>query len=73
LTATHLYQITSPHFCAGIIRVNGVVAKAAPILSYMTGWPIGKVKRYCAQKGWGLVWLPGKERWGAIEDWMNRP
>jgi hypothetical protein len=54
---THLYQITAPHFCAGFIRVNGVVAVAAPILSYMKGWPIGKVKRYCAQKEWGLEWI----------------
>lgn len=57
VTDMHLYQITSSHFCAGIVRVNGVVKIAAPIVKYMTGWPIGKVRRYCEQKGWGLEWV----------------
>ena len=54
---THLYQITAPHFCAGFIRVNGVVGVAAPIIKYMVGWPIGKVRRYCEMKGWRLEWV----------------
>ena len=51
---THLYQITAPYFCAGIITTEKVVRAAAPIVKYMVGWPMGKVERYCEQKGWSL-------------------
>lgn len=39
--------ITAPHFCAGIAD-----GRAAPILHYMQGWTLKKIKAYCAEKGW---------------------
>lgn len=47
-----LYQITAPHFCAGIIVENNVIIKAAPILRWMTDKDIGFIKEYCKKKKW---------------------
>ena len=51
-----LIRITAPHFVAGAITEVGIgndyVAKAAPIIRYMKGWPVYKVKAYCAKKRW---------------------
>jgi hypothetical protein len=53
-TAEVLVQITAPHFVAGLIQRDGVVTKAAPIIKYMTGWRIEKVRTYCAGKSWSV-------------------
>jgi hypothetical protein len=42
-----LIRITAPHFVAGIIRGD-----AAPILHYMRGWSVARIRAYCAWKGW---------------------
>lgn len=44
-----LLRITAPHFCAGIAD-----ARYAPILAYMRGWTAGRIRGYCAKKGWRL-------------------
>lgn len=49
-----LYQITAPHFCAGIV-LEGSVTRAAPILAYMRGWGLNKVQAYCQKKGWRVI------------------
>lgn len=51
-----LYQVTAPHFCAGIVLSNsGFVTEAAPILK----WTIGKSENYLAdyfkRKGWKVA------------------
>ena len=46
-------QIVSNYFAVGIsISRKGVIEDAAPIISYMKGWSIEKVKHYCIRKGW---------------------
>lgn len=47
-----LIQITSNHFCAGIVALNGRVIVMAPILHYMKDWNGAQVKTYCDKKGW---------------------
>ena len=38
-----MIRITSPHFCAGIAD-----GRSAPILAYMKGWTVRRIKAYCA-------------------------
>lgn len=52
-----LLQITSAHFCAGLV-MGDTVTEAAPILRYMIGWPSRRVIRYCAHKGWTMEMVP---------------
>lgn len=47
-----VYRIVAPHLCAGLVVVNGIVTEAAPILKYMRGWQITRVRGYCNHKGW---------------------
>lgn len=48
-----LYQITAPHFCAGLeVAPGGVVYNAAPILRWTIGKQYSYVSRYCQQRGW---------------------
>ena len=45
----------APHLVAGAVVVVGNKIKGtAPVISYMGGWPVGKVKVYCEKKGWKL-------------------
>jgi len=49
-----MVRITAPHFCAGL-----VIGKcAAPIIRYMRDWPIERVRRYCAARGWRIEVVP---------------
>lgn len=60
-----LYQVDAPPmirgriagrpFCAGMIVVDGVVRRTAPILSWARGRSIGEMQRICKQNGWHLV------------------
>lgn len=47
-----LWQISAPHFCAGLIVVGDKVKDAAPILKWSIGkdWPW--VRDYCKSKKW---------------------
>lgn len=49
-----LYQITAPHFCAGITTHKDRVDNGAPIVRYMDGWPLSRVEEYCRKKDWQL-------------------
>jgi hypothetical protein len=49
---TQLYQVTAPHFCAGIIVADGFIIKAAPILLWTRGRPFSSFADYCAKKSW---------------------
>lgn len=42
-----MIRITAPHFCAAIVD-----GRAAPILRFMKGWSVGRIKSYCWHKGW---------------------
>jgi hypothetical protein len=51
-----LLWINAPHFCAGGEVVDGIVRGCvAPIISYMRGWHIDRVRAYCRRKRWD--WL----------------
>ena len=50
-------QIRASHFTAGFTYDHGGVAVAAPIISYMVGWPIKRVDDYCRSKKWRLLKL----------------
>ena len=43
-----MLRISAPHFVAGIVRGGDV----APILRYMKGWTLTRIKAYCDAKGW---------------------
>lgn len=47
-----LWQITAPHFCAGLVVTAGKVARAAPILAWAMGREWRKVRAYAQRKGW---------------------
>jgi hypothetical protein len=47
-----IWQITAPHFTAGIIVVGDTVADAAPILRWAIGKPWEKVREHCIAKSW---------------------
>lgn len=54
-------QIKSSYFTAGLIIQNGFVTHAAPIIKYMRGWEIFRVKSYCIRKNWEIEFLDEKE------------
>jgi len=43
-----LIQITSKHFCAGVL----LHVEAAPIIGYMRRWTLREIVVYCERKGW---------------------
>ena len=64
-----VFRIEAPHFVAGIVvwgsayLKNGEMVschRAAPIVSYMDTWSLGKIKRYCIQKGWKYRYWRGE-------------
>jgi len=44
-----LVRIVSPYFVAGYDTASGVIA---PIIKYMKGWTVTKIKDYCKRKKW---------------------
>jgi len=50
-----LFQITAPHFCAGLISNARRVTKAAPILRWAVGKPMMQITQYCRSKKWNIV------------------
>ncbi|WP_316227725.1 hypothetical protein [Bradyrhizobium sp. SZCCHNR3015] len=59
--ATGLLWINALHFCAGADVSGGIVIGAiAPIISYMRGWEIERVRSYCLAKRWEL-WEVGAD------------
>lgn len=47
-----LWQLTAPHFCAGLEVRHGRVTLAAPILQWTVGRLWGEVRAYARRKGW---------------------
>lgn len=50
-----LLRIEAPHFVAGLEADRRIVTMAAPIVSYMHGWPVRRVLSYCKRKKWTVV------------------
>lgn len=58
--ATRMLTVDAPHFNAGLeLRCTEhggpVVVAAAPIVRYMFGWGEGRVRSYCAGRGWTVM------------------
>jgi hypothetical protein len=49
-----LWAIEGPHFSCGLEVYEGIVSRPAPIVGYMAGWPLERVRRYCARRRWSL-------------------
>lgn len=49
-----LWQITAPHFCAGLNELDGRVNDAAPIISWTIGRDVEWLCSYCRKKGWTM-------------------
>lgn len=47
-------QVTSSHFCAGVVVKDGIITKAAPILKWAKNKEFTDFSHYCASKGWVL-------------------
>lgn len=54
-----LYQVTSPHFCAGVISRAGLISEAAPILYWMVGRTESFLVIYCQRKHWRVEIVSG--------------
>jgi len=52
-----LYSVEAPHFCCGLTVERGFVTTTAPIVKYMVGWTLTKVKAYCSAKKWKISYL----------------
>ena len=55
-----LLQITAPYFVAGLVIEEGSVKKVAPIIKYMRGYTIKRVRMYCERKGWTITLVGGE-------------
>jgi len=42
-------------FTAGLVTSVGRVMRTAPILKYMRGWDMVRVREHCQVKGWSLA------------------
>lgn len=52
------YQITAPHFCAGLIVTDGgAVVQAAPILRWACGKSWDYVRRWAERKGYEVQYV----------------
>ena len=56
------YQITAPHFCAGMLVKDGVIVRAAPIIKWAVNrtWP--QLTHYLRRKRW---------KWRALDGSMD--
>lgn len=51
-----LFRIVAPWFVAGIEvdLYTSCYIRSAPIIKYMKGWNIGKIKSYCKKRGFEI-------------------
>lgn len=56
-----LYQIDTPHFCAGVLVQGEHVVEAAPILGWSVGKTWSRVEAWCKSKRLKTEWL--KTEW----------
>jgi hypothetical protein len=45
-------RVLGPNFTAGLVVRDERVVRAAPILSYMIGWPVERVVALTRRRGW---------------------
>jgi hypothetical protein len=52
-----LWQVTAPHFCAGIVTRGDLVVEAAPILRWCVGRRRGELRRHFRRRAWQVVYV----------------
>ena len=63
-----LAQIDAPKnskdngFCVGIVLWDDVVVEASGVVKFMKRWSRGKVRHYCATRGWTVTVVHQLER-----------
>lgn len=57
-----IIRIDSGFFCAGCKITANVCTEAAPIIKYMVGWHVDRIKKYARNRGW-LIQI-GRDRNG---------
>lgn len=50
-----LLILNAPHFYASAECSDGLVVETAPILKYMMGWNVERVRDYGKKKGWKIM------------------
>ncbi len=56
-----VFRISSQYFVAGGTLRGKHVFRCAPIIKYMKGWSLEKLRIYCKRKGWELGLDGGKD------------
>ena len=57
-----LWQVTAPHFCAGMLTDGGgVTVLTAPILAWAVGKTRAQLRTYFAKKGWTVRFVEEAE------------
>jgi len=49
-----LWQVTAPHFCAGLILIGDTCTEAAPILRWCRGKDRDELRRYFLKRKWQI-------------------
>jgi hypothetical protein len=57
-----LYQVSAPHFTAGVLVYSGVVTKAAPILKWAIRQDFTEFRKYAKSKGWTVARVSREEK-----------
>lgn len=57
-----LYQVTAPHFTAGVVVYSGVINKTAPILKWAKGKDLVEFKKYAKSQGWTVERVNREEK-----------
>ena len=52
-----LFQVTAPHFCAGLVVDGDRVVRAAPILRWTVGKNRAYLREYFTRKGWRVEFV----------------
>ena len=52
---TELWQVTAPHFCAGMVTYGHEVVEAAPVLKWTVGRHRSELRNYFRYRGWSVV------------------
>lgn len=48
-----MIRVVAPHFVAGAhVTPDHRIGETAPILGYMSGWTVERVREYCRRKSW---------------------
>ena len=61
-----MVQIDAPHYCAGMVSINGLVIDAAPILKWALGKRLEETLDYFRKKKYGIKICDKERGWVTI-------